>query len=223
MDEAGRSTSLDEFEERTLSHFHKMKKLPTPWISTSPSLSKVLPYLIQFDPRDGIIFVIRVKDCEDIYDAPEVTWSLPGIRDILENKWGQLMDYEGKTDEYVIFGKVPRKAIAATISGPELMNCQALRTIAPSLAQAIGLIDPTRQLIIINSSTPKGISKYLIKAAIELVSKFEGADEYTFFWIVRVLLGSDFDNPYRERRDGQTVREAIEGFLCGTFAKLTTE
>ena len=224
MDDIGRpggrwSMTLKELEMRTKSHFDRTNNIPTPWISTSPSLEKALAYMIEFCPNDGFIFVIRIDDCQDIFDAEDMTEALPGIGKLLRNKWQAVMDDEGKIDEYVIFGKVPRHAIAATISGPRLLSCEALYTVGPPVAlhvQAKLNKRPSQKVLEqLERRVPHKISNTLLTAAIEVVSRFEGADENCFFWVVRVLLGTDFQNPYEERQDGRRVRQAVEGFLLG--------
>ena len=224
MDDIGRRggrwfMTQRELEHRTLSHFSKINNMPTPWISTTSSLEKALSFLIQFCPHDGFIFVIRVSDCRDIYDAPVVTDALPGIADTLDGKWQPMIRDHGSANEYIVFGKIPAHAIAATISSRRLLECESLYTISPPLALEVERRIQKRPSQMVLNMLREGPSHRLediqLRAAVEVVSRFENADELCFFWIVRVLLGSDFQGAYVERYDGRRVRQAVEGFLLG--------
>ena len=216
LDEVGtpggrHSLSMHQFEEMTHSHFNKGIKRPTAWISCSPSLKMALQFLFKFCRDDGTLFIIRVCDCPDIYNSPAVTEALPNISVPLRKKWHIMMNKDGKLDEYVVFGKIPPRAIAATISVRQLLNCRGLYTIWPGLqplmATDFGM--PTMMF-----AQPRSrVTTEMIDAAIDVVSKFEGTDEYTLFWLARVLLGSDFFNPYQERADGEWLRLEIRNYF----------
>lgn len=211
------SMPLDFFEDVTMSHFGKLNPAPTPWISTTPSLRKALMFLVEYAAQDGTLFVIRIRDCPDIYDAPVVTEALPRIKHELRPKWEELLEFEGWTDEYVAFGKIPSRAIAATIPAQRLLNCAAIYKVWPpmlSCFRGAGNLPPVVQaargtLAIIDRGNPPDLTTRIIQDAVDVVSNFEGANEETFFWVVRVLLADDFGNPYEERRDRERVEDAV--------------
>ena len=154
-----------------------------------------------------------------MYDAPTVTGALPGIAETLNGKWEPMIREHGSANEYIVFGKVPPHAIAATISGRRLLECESLYTLCPPIALQVERRLQKRPSQRVMNMLEQGRSHQLgdvqLRAAIDVVSRFENADELCFFWVVRVLLGSDFQGSYVERHDGRRVREAVEGFLFG--------
>lgn len=204
---------FDEFQEMTIGHFHKLHKEPTGWISTSPSLKKVIPYITGFCPKDGTIYVIRIRDCQDIYSAPDVTNALPRIRRALSQKWDGVKRDEGHINEYIVYGKIPKQAIVATISGPAIIRSQDMAALYPPFGLDVGSIPEMVAMRLMHQGPQPRLNDQLIEAAINVVALFERlTDEHVFFWIVRVLLGRDFNNPYQERHDGQRVRQRVTEF-----------
>ena len=215
------SMTYREFEFFTLSHCNKGNPHPTPWISTSPSLAKVLPYALgdaSRGVRDAKVFVIRILDCEDIYSAPAITEGLPTISPLVRPVWNNEIQTEGKVDEYLVFGKIPAHAIVGVLPLHRLSSSQRRSMDADGLKMMSAMMSavdrPLSRKSLFNFDDPRELGRSYLRGAIQFVSAFDKIeDEYVFFWIVRILLGPDFGGPYRESRDGDRVKQVISSFF----------
>jgi hypothetical protein len=122
----------EAINDETFSHMKFLKGRggsPTGWISTTSSLLRAIQIVfIQHREPGGMVLVIDTKACErgDIFTAPELRDCLPGFAsedDDLRKK---------SPNEYLIRGKVEKKAIVGWVHG-EALRMPALQVLAPGL------------------------------------------------------------------------------------------